>query len=645
MANPGVKEAVIKAAVTTAVKPPKETPEIPITQAAAAQAAVEAEKGAAKVAKAEETEAEAKTTEAEAETEAAEAKTKERPSESKLKSFFAGVASGTLAAGRGALAAGRGTTAIAGKISEQGQNIFFFIALMIHFWDALGNFAFSPERYGAYFFLIFLGWFTAFRPQEISPFSFDGFKIFIFRAAPWAIAAFWWAPLWNLVFEYVNMPFTAKNILLVFFSLAAVHFILYKPLPAFDKKPLVWVKYLFWGLLTFYCGMYIFSATVLDIEGYAPGTVDVEVKTALYDLWDLSVKFVKELVIMFYEIIIDFIERISQAGVTSYERQLAIGMGPYYQGRIDEKAEKKTGVKLEKLEKIGEPFFTHSPVVVQSVMDALTTEDSPIQITFACRAKKDKKIIDADDISPVMFPRVLEVVDRRVETVLCRFDPGTLAAGSYDIELETRFSFRTDTDFSTYMITQERLTALRREGKEFFKDLGVSRIAHGGKGLPFRSSPGPIKVEVAWGDQPKVIDLNVDRTYPMSIKIIRLWQGKIIQINRLLLLTPKGMSVTAAYGAGLPEGTQETFTQITCEEAGEAQFGCDDELLNVFEINPGPPKEIKEKTKIYSVELVIDDPIRLLGAGIFALKSFGIITDYDFAHSKKTKVKVIELEQ
>ena len=90
---------------------------------------------------------------------------------------------------------------------------------------------------------------------------------------------------------------------------------------------------------------------------------------------------------------------------------------------------------------------------------------------------------------------------------------------------------------------------------------------------------------------------------------------------------------------------QETFTQITCEEAGEAQFGCDDELLNVFEINPGPPKEIKEKSKIYSVELVIDDPNKLLGTGIFALNSFGLITDYDFAHSKKTKVKVSELEQ
>jgi len=571
------------------------------------------------------------------------------PSESKIKSLIAGAVGG-------ALAAGRGTTAIAGKVSEQGQNIFFFIALMIHFWDALGNFTFSPERYGAYFFLIFLGWFTAFRPQEVSPFSLNGFKIFLFRAAPWAIAAFWWAPLWNLVFEFVNMPFTAKNILLVFFSLAAVHFILYQPLPAFDKKPLVWVKYLFWGLLTFYSAMYIFSATVLDIEGYAPGTVDVEVKTALYDLWDLSVKFVKTLVIELYEITMDFINRISQAGVTSYEQQLAIAMGPYYQGRIDEKAEKKTGVTMKKLEKIGEPFFTHSPVVVQSVMDALTTEDSPIQITFACRAKKDEKIIDADGISPVMFPRVLEVVDRRVETVQCRFDPGTLAAGSYDLELETRFSFRTDTDFSTYMITKERLDALRQEGKKFFKDLGVSRIAHGDKGLPFRSSPGPIRVDVVWGDQPKIIDLNVDRTYPMFIKIVRLWPGKIIQINRLLLLTPKGMSVTAAYGAtGLPGITgaavdtfitpEQTFRQITCEEAGEAQFGCDDELLNVFEINPGPPKEIKEKTKSYSVELVIDDPIRLLGTGIFALKSFGIITNYDFAHSKKTKVKVIELEQ
>ena len=106
-------------------------------------------------------------------------------------------------------------------------------------------------------------------------------------------------------------------------------------------------------------------------------------------------------------------------------------------------------------------------------------------------------------------------------------------------------------------------------------------------------------------------------------------------------MAPKGVGIKKVLGATQPEGP--LFTQIDCEQAGEAEFGCDDSVASVFEINPGTVFDPKRSSKGYVFDLSITDPTALLGTGTFNMLSFVTIIEYDFKYTKKTKVKVNEV--
>jgi len=538
---------------------------------------------------------------------------------------------GRVAVGAGAVVGGFGAARrLAAKASPGAQTSFFLLGIFIHFTDAFLGFGDKTFRAGAYLVVLTLyGWLFGFKSEGISPVSPDGLRTlltsFLFGAAAWA----WpWGIDKLLGFAQI-IPFTAKNIILVFFPLIVVYFLTHEDITK-NNKFLRIFRNIYVGVFIAIVLYYFLSSTVVAAEEFGPGAVQVEVKSALIDVWDLVVEVTIGIVKAAAKFIVSTVKVVFGVGSEMMEESKRRALGPYYQGRIDEKAEKKVGVRLDKIKKLGEPYFTNFPVLLQSNFKAETTADVPVNIKFWCKAqKRDEPWIEGT----TQPEEIRKVIGRRTDVVNCKFDEGVLPEGSLDVEMAAQFNFRTDTDFTTFFISLEEQNALAIQDVDFFKVYDL-------KPIPIRSSPGPVNVKISFGEPPRVIDPDLPRSYPMGIRVERMpvWPGKVVQINRLILITPKGVGMEEAYafrkvtGAAITEfsfenGFEGGFKQVSCVDAGEDEFGCDDSLLNLFEIALGPPEEITT-SKDFSITLTIDEPRLVLGDGPYAIQSFGVIADY-----------------
>ena len=548
---------------------------------------------------------------------------------------------GRVAAGAGAVAGGIGLAgAQAVKASAGAQMSFFLLGLLIHFYDVSVPLS-TWDRAVAYVVPLTLhGWLYGLKPQNLILISIDGVKTF-FVAFGFSIMAWLWLPFWKWTLEMFQIiPYHVVDILLVCWPLIVVYAFTHPDIVEANKG-IKWLSMTYFVVFTLIILYYLMGATVLSVEKFGPGAVRIEGKQAMRNLWDM----IWEVTVGIAKGTWNFMLRTGQVvfgvGTGMMEESKRRALGPYYQGRIDEKAEKKVGVRLDKIKKLGEPYFTNFPVLLQSNFKAETTADVPVNIKFWCKAQKR----DEPWIEGIAQPEeIRKVIGRRTDVVNCKFDEGVLPEGSLDVEMAAQFNFRTDTDFTTFFISLEEQNALAIQDADFFKIYDL-------KPIPVRSSPGPVNVKISFGEPPRVIDPDLPRSYPMGIRIERtpVWPGKVVQMNRLILITPKGIGMEEAYafrkvtGAVITDTTsfEEGFKQVSCVDAEEDEFGCDDSLLNLFEIALGPPEEITT-SKDFSITLTIDEPRLVLGDGPYAIQSFGVIADYDFANVQKTRIRLAE---
>ena len=506
--------------------------------------------------------------------------------------------------------------------TEHGQTVFFWFAVFIHAFDAWTKFAIEEIRIPFYLMLWFTGWFVGFRPKG-EPIVSRGSLTLVFKSLLFAALAFYWPDIWSLGMG-VGVPGKIVNIAVTFFPPIPVYFFFVERLPALDIEQFSLTKLLYWVFI----GFWIFSfwanacTTMAEYAGVYKGEKIVDPKEAWEDAKQsfigsvqASFKLAEKAMVVLYEV--------ATGKKSEYiEEQKKRVLGPEYQGQIDENAQKKLGVFIQQL-KIAdeESLFINKELTFTAPLEVRTMEKSPIDISFKCRAEKDKEKI-ADGIP---IPKQMANVEGiKFANVNCEFTKNSFTtAGSYNFILQAVFSFQTNTYYKYYFITQQAMSGIRAKETDFWKEYEITPI-------PPKATQGPLNLKIKFGTEPGLVELDLASTEPTILNVVveTVWEGEAT-MKEIYLLAPKGIEVEKARGAGITEGTG--IERITCTTT---ELRCDDDEENLFKMQMGPQKPIK-KLKEYTFTLRITDPAALLGEGPTKPRSFAVFTDYDFSYPRK----------
>ncbi len=312
-----------------------------------------------------------------------------------------------------------------------------------------------------------------------------------------------------------------------------------------------------------------------------------------------------------------------KAGIMGFfEKRIAFATG-----RVEEGAKKKLGVFLDELKQTGDRFYERAPVNVYSTLTAETLEGSTINVELSCKLDNQTNIIKAGDYVP---QKLIEIFEKDKRNVECIFD--NVPAGRYNAIMEADFGFETISYLKSYFVDASLLRSLRQANIDFFKHYTIKD-----RNPVAQSTSGPVLVGIGVDSQPLIVEQMAQQRIPLTIKLTNSWEGRIKQLNKVVIAVPKGVVVSKFYGLR----GEVPIQSISCAKlSGEEQRFCDDALYNLYEIE-AKQADVKEDVR-YGAVLEVTDQLLLLGKTPPSIQYFKVSVQY--VYSLKTE-KSIEVER
>lgn len=294
-------------------------------------------------------------------------------------------------------------------------------------------------------------------------------------------------------------------------------------------------------------------------------------------------------------------------------------------GQVEETKKEVPGVFLD-------PLFAQSaavegqPVIATSQVRAVTL-DKPLEINLFCKAIGEKSNFTADSITP---SKKVVVEKKDQKGIICMFD--SLPAESFTFLVTASFDFKTVSYVKSYLALDNEISALGSRDAWFDRYDIVDRSSEP------KFTPGPVSMGVRIEEQQPIIlypKASPQRLF-INIPIQNAYNGRVRQINRLLIALPKGLELEGVFG-GRQKGDVE---QIGCNQlSDEDRRGCNDDFFNVYDV----VVQDKDVTGItYRAVATVADYASLLSPAPPAAQYVKVIADYNYVLEERSPGLTVE---
>jgi len=317
----------------------------------------------------------------------------------------------------------------------------------------------------------------------------------------------------------------------------------------------------------------------------------------------------------------------SNAGKTigeDVQRQLAIASGDYYTGKVDNAAKQKLGVYLENFHATDQMLYPSAPIDAVVTMKAETL-DTELNIAVACDADGN---VSASKVLPKNAFTVLTYDQYDID---CIWNKGVLGVGAHTLNFRSEFDFTTRAYLKSYLMDQDRLREYRRQNVD-----PLASIPDKNPVAVYTS--GPVRIGMSLGKQPIPLGKNGDALQSWGVTVENSWEGKVLGITGLTLAVPKGIAINdpASIGAVL----------TTCDAVPEEErVTCDDTLVNVYALTADELQSPGYKNltvKSLRIPLTITDPTKVLGKAPIGVQNFKASVQYRYLLERSLPVQVRE---
>ncbi|MBI2655527.1 fibronectin type III domain-containing protein, partial [Candidatus Woesearchaeota archaeon] len=350
-----------------------------------------------------------------------------------------------------------------------------------------------------------------------------------------------------------------------------------------------------------------------------------------------------------------------------------------YSGLVEQNQYESLGVYFAD-PRAGEPkFYPGQPVTVWATIRSKTYQDPVIIENFKCEAKKNNAITKtAEVVSP---DRPLPVFKLEENDVRCTFKNG-LDTGSNEVTLSAKYNFATNAYIKSYFINRETYREMIRENLDPLAEFGITDkepktvFTNGPVGISM--NVGPLIYVTEGSDRATSPTLNVvihnrQNTEDKDKRIISQWEGRVNEINEVIILTPPYVTIdarldcqtdnpdsscpcnrpVAPYEVGDcrnscteiqrkcneackdPRGNEDAGCKRECEKSFN---GCNEDCDSLFRVSPGegPEKEIYNgySLRVYGGGFVKDEYKDIEGEK-YATFFCTLIPDYRVLDSKQ----------
>lgn len=325
-------------------------------------------------------------------------------------------------------------------------------------------------------------------------------------------------------------------------------------------------------------------------------------------------------------------KEVPQAVSRMWQQQIAVATGDYYLGQVEENKAEPLGVTLENVQSANPFFYEGELVTVWATVKARSIDDE-VTITPACSA--DEKI--PGEIPLGGGRKNFTIVSLEEQDIECRIP--TLTKGTYTIDFDAVFDFKTMSYMKSYFMDRNRLRSMLSEGIDPLTEYKITDRT------PITTfTNGPVMIGMDLPTPPIGIDPNaIPPTF--GITVSNRWQGKLLRIKKLVIYIPEGFSIKT----GTPGSVQQRgdcshkFDPYTPTEE-EHQEGYVAYALNERDpvmVHLAELQEIRA-FQTFRCRLSIDNPDKILGDTPITTRYFKATVEYDYVTSKSTSVQVKE---
>jgi len=298
-------------------------------------------------------------------------------------------------------------------------------------------------------------------------------------------------------------------------------------------------------------------------------------------------------------------------------KPLRYATGDYYTGKVDEYEYEPVGVYLENLEAADPKFFEGEKIVVWAVLKAKTL-DNEININVSCYTKEGDKKINGD-ITP---KNEFNIAGEEEEYLDCVFDK--LNHGKKDVIFNAEFNFETMAYLKTYFMDKEKLRAFDRDKIDVFNHY---KISHRNPIAIYTNGPAGIGMRTQ-DRLPVGVYSNKDNIpFFFGITIENNWEGVIKNITDLEVQVHNSLELT------------NCNPEFEFKEENEDGY-------NVYSLMPDKIIEDIKAGKFYSIQCRLNpsDPKSLLGNEPITTRYFRVTVNYIYELEKSTPVEIGEVK-
>ncbi len=321
-------------------------------------------------------------------------------------------------------------------------------------------------------------------------------------------------------------------------------------------------------------------------------------------------------------------DKITKATVEGTTKRIKAATGDAFTGKVDNQAKEKLGIIMGDIKLTQQKFSVNDAVGVYTTITGQAL-DAPLKVKVSCTSKEATK-------APAVTPdstKEQDIGEQESLDVDCSFPAESFKAGTASITLGATFTTESLAYLKTYLMEKERLRDLRENKIDPFQQYGITD-----RNPVTIYTNGPVNIGMGFGTPPLGIALDQDEfVSTLGITLSNAWAGKIDKIERVVVVVPRGFTVTELTGEG-------SIKPVFCIELSPTKDWCDDEVSTAYIITPNLKNAI-EANNAYTLRARLrahlPDYQLLLGNTPLSTRYFKAAASYTYTLEKATNINIL----
>jgi hypothetical protein len=228
---------------------------------------------------------------------------------------------------------------------------------------------------------------------------------------------------------------------------------------------------------------------------------------------------------------------IGDRAIDAAKDQVNRTMHPDFEAKVERTQGQNVGIRMGSVRTTDTVHFTSYPLILHTIIEG-TTIDVPVNLSMSCSARR---LSDTSSIiqGSVEQPHAL-VTSTQSVPLICEFAEGALEPRSYKVKLNAVFGFETSSYIRRYVMDKSRVASMQAQQIDPLEQYGIQdatpQAIH---------TPGPIILGISTTTPLIAVPSDTSVRVPMQMKIENNygWAGKLLDVQRLTFMVPKGFVV------------------------------------------------------------------------------------------------------